>query len=143
MTPAVTLGNLGAWLLKANGVTSDIAEVAARRQPIQRWCVRPGYRTRLMAAGQPVIFWISGDRRKVTPGIWAVGEVSGRPMVMDGKLRVPLELRWLAEDQRVHRDTLRSDEALSTLEVLRQPQAGNPSFVTAEQMTALRVYLQG
>jgi len=142
VTPAVTLGNLGAWLLKANGVTSDIAEVAARRQPIQRWCVRPGYRTLLMAAGQPVIFWISGDRRKVTPGIWAVGEVSGRPMVMDGKLRVPLELRWLDEDQRVHRDTLRTDEGLATLEVLRQPQAANPSFVTAEQMAALRAYLQ-
>jgi hypothetical protein len=138
----VTLGNLGAWLLKANGVTSDIAEVAARRQPVRRWCVRPGYRARLMTAGQPVIFWISGDRRRVTPGIWAVGELNGRPMVMDGKLRVPLELRWLDDDQRVHRDTLRADDGLATLEVLRQPQAANPSFVTAEQMTALRVHLQ-
>jgi hypothetical protein len=138
----VALGNLGAWLLKANGVTSDIADVAARRQPIRRWCVRPGYRTRLMTAGQPVIFWISGDRRRVRPGIWAVGEVSGWPRVMDGKLRVPLELRWLDEDQRVHRDILRADEGLATLEVLRQPQAANPSFVTTEQMTALRVYLQ-
>jgi hypothetical protein len=138
---AVTVENLGAWLLKANGVMSDIAEVAARRQPIQRWCVRPGYRTRLMAAGQPVIFWISGDRRRVTPGIWAVGELSGRPDVTDGKLRVPLELRWLDEDQRVHRDTVRADGGLTALEVLRQPQAANPSFVTAQQMTALRAYL--
>jgi hypothetical protein len=95
-----------------------------------------------MAARQPVLFWVSGDRRRVTPGIWAVGEVSSPPMVMDGKLRVPLELRWLDEDQRVHRDTLRADEGLATLEVLRQPQAGNPSFVTAEQMSALRAYLQ-
>ena len=142
MIRAVTIENLGAWLLKANGVTSDIVEVAGRRQPIRRWCVRPGYRTRLMTVGQPVIFWISGDRRRVTPGIWAVGEVSGRPAVMDGKLRVPLELRWLDDNQRVHRDILRADEGLATLEVLRQPQAANPSFVTAEQMTALRVYLQ-
>src|SRR5689334_20861672 len=118
---AVTIENLGAWLLKANGVTSDIAEVAARQQPIQSWCVRAGYRARLMAAGQPVIFWISGDRRRVMPGIWAVGELSGRPTVTDGKLRVPLELHWLDKDRRVHRDTVRADGGLTTLEVLRQP----------------------
>jgi hypothetical protein len=143
MTRAVTVENLGAWLLKANGVTSDIAEVAARREPIRRWCVQPGYRTRLMAAGQPVIFWVSGDRRRVSPGIWAVGELSGPPAVADGKLRVPLELRWLDEDQRVHRDSLLADGGLTTLEVLRQPQAGNPSFVTVEQLIALRAYLAG
>ncbi|GAA4607732.1 hypothetical protein GCM10023107_82940 [Actinoplanes octamycinicus] len=139
----MTIQNLGAWLLKGNGVTSDITEVAARRQPVRTWCVRPGYRTDLMAAGQPALLWVSGDRRRVTPGIWALGEVTGPAGVIDGKLRVPLELRWLDEEQRVHRDTVRADGALAALEVLRQPQGANPSFVTAEQLTALRAYLPG
>lgn len=69
--PAVTIEDLGAWLLKANGVTSIIAEVAARRQQIRRWCMRPGYRTGLMAAGQPVIFWTSA-----IAAVWR--RVSGR-----------------------------------------------------------------
>jgi hypothetical protein len=138
---AVTVEDLGAWLLKANGVTSDITEVAARREPVRRWCVRSGYRARLMAAGQPVIFWVSGDRRRVTPGIWALGELGGPAMMMDGKLRVPLELRWLDADRRVHLDTVRADEALAALEVLRQPQGANPSFVTVDQLTALRAHL--
>lgn len=137
----MSIENLGAWLLKANGVSSDIAQVAARRQPVRTWCVRPGYRADLMAAGQPALLWVSGDRRRVTPGIWAVGELSGRPAVSGGKLRVPLALRWLDEDRRVHRDTVRADGELAALEVLRQPQGANPSFVTAEQMVVLRAYL--
>ncbi|MEU4623193.1 hypothetical protein AB0G04_24865 [Actinoplanes sp. NPDC023801] len=141
MIRALNLEDLGSWLLKANGMTSDIAEVAARREPVRRFCVRPGYRARLMAAGQPVLLWVSGDRRRVTPGIWAAGELTGPALVADGKLRVPLELRWLDDDRRVHRDTVRSDGRLADLEVLRQPQAANPSFVTAEQMAALRAYL--
>ncbi|WP_239118380.1 hypothetical protein [Paractinoplanes ferrugineus] len=139
----MSLEDLGAWLLKANGETSDIAEVAGRREPVRRWCVRAGYRARLMAAGQPVVLWVSGDRRRVTPGVWAVGELGGPAAVMDGKLRVPLELRWLTEEQRVHRDLVRSDEGLAALEVLRQPQAANPSFVSTEQMAVLRTYLPG
>ncbi|WP_430791154.1 hypothetical protein [Actinoplanes sp. G11-F43] len=135
--PAVTIEDLGAWLLKANGMTSGLAEW--RRA--DRWCVRPGYRTRLMAAGQPVIFWVSGDRRRVTPGVWALGELTGRPAVSDGKLRVPLRLHWLDEEQRVHRDSLRADPGLTDLEVLRQPQAANPSFVTVKQAAVLRAHL--
>ncbi|MFI1988319.1 hypothetical protein [Actinoplanes sp. NPDC020271] len=137
----MTVENLGSWLLKANGMTSGIVGVAGRRESVRRWCVRPGYRARLMAAGQPVMLWVSGDRRRVGPGIWAVGELTGPPAMMDGKLRVPLEWRWLDDDQRVHRDTVRADEGLAALEVLRQPQAANPSFVTVGQMAALRFYL--
>lgn len=138
---AVSLADLGAWLLKANGVTSGIVEVARRREPVRRWCVREGYRARLMAAGQPVLLWISGDRRRVAPGVWAIGELTGPAAVTEGRLRVPLEWRWLDEGQRVHRDTARADERLAALEVLRQPQGANPSFVTVAQMAALESYL--
>ncbi|GAA1625416.1 hypothetical protein [Actinoplanes couchii] len=125
-------------MLKANGVTSDIAAVAERREAVRRWCVRDGYRARLMDAGQPVIFWVSGDRRRVAPGVWGLGELTGPARVMDGKLRVPMELRWLDEGRRVHRDVVR--ESLD-LEVLRQPQGANPSFVTVAEFAALRALI--
>lgn len=141
----VSLDNLGAWLLKCNGTTSDIADVAARRDPVRRWCVQPSYRTELMDAGQPLLFWVSGDRR-TGPGVWATGELTGPPVLDDGdrpKLRVPLELRWFDEGSRVPRDLLRADERLAGLEVLRQPRAANPSFVTPAQLAAIRTHLPG
>ena len=91
-----------------------------------------------MSAGQPALLWISGNRRRLTPGIWAVGSVTGPAAATDGKLRVPLELHWLEEGERVHRDVLRADERLAGVEVLRQPQAANPSFLTTDQLTTLR-----
>ena len=33
------------------------------------------YRSRLMAAGDPVVLWVSGDSRQLTWGIWGVGRV--------------------------------------------------------------------
>ena len=132
----VSLDTLGAWLLKCHGGT---------RPPVRQWCVQPSYRTELMAAGQPVVFWVSGDRRRLTPGIWALGELTGPP-VLDPpgehrKLRVPLTLHWLDENARFPRDALLADDRLATLEVLRQPQASNPSFVTKPQWAALRTLI--
>ena len=136
----VSLEHLGAWLLKANGDTSDVAERAARAEKVDRWCVRRSYRTALMGAGQPVLLWVSGSRR-VVPGIWAVGSVTGPvtgPAAGDARRQhVPLTLRWLDEAARVPRDDVRADPGLADLEVLRQPMAANPSFVTRAQWTAI------
>jgi hypothetical protein len=141
---SVSIDDLGAWLLKASGDHSDIAERVARGDPIGRWCVRAGYRTALMKPGQRVVFWVSGTRPGLTPGIWAFGALTGRPALDTGgahaKLRVPLRLRWLDERCRIGRDTLRADDRLSDLEVLRQPQAANPSFVTVRQLRAIQEY---
>jgi hypothetical protein len=138
----VSLDNLGAWLLKCNGNTSNIAGMAAQRTPIRQWCVQASYRTKLMAAKQPVLFWVSGNQRRLTPGVWAIGVLTGPPVLdSDGdhpKLRVPLDLRWLDERCRVPRAALQADEQLVAMEVLRQPQAANPSFVTKAQFEAIR-----
>ena len=37
--------------------------------------MRPSYRLGLMAAGQPVLLWLSGRRQ---PGVHAVGVLTGR-----------------------------------------------------------------
>ena len=139
MTMRVTLDDLGAWLLKANGDHSDVAERAARREDVAHWCVQRSYRTALMEPGQPVLLWVSGSRR-VTPGIWAVGTLTGAVSTDAGRRqRVPVRLRWL--DGPVPRQAMRTDPRLAGLEVLRQPMAANPSFATRAEYTAIRDHL--
>jgi hypothetical protein len=122
----VRLDNLGAWLLKGNADHTDLAGRFARDPLITRWCVRPGYRIRLMWAGQPVLFWASGSRRRDIPyGVWGFGALTGPAQQDAGDTGwwVPLQLR--------------ADPELAGLEVLRQPQAANPSFVTIRQLAAI------
>jgi hypothetical protein len=152
----ITVDDLGAWLLKANGDTSDVAARAARGEHVKRWCVQRSYRTALMEAGQPVVLWVSGSRR-VVPGLWAVGTLTGAATddrvlptghidTTDGaraarRQHVPVTLRWLDAADRVARDAVRADPRLADLEVLRQPMAANPSFATRAQWTALLDHL--
>jgi hypothetical protein len=140
----VSTDTLGAWLLKANGDRSDIGERAARRDDITNWCVHRSYRTALMCSGQPFVLWVSGTRR-VMPGIWAVGTLAGPavadPGTTDRRLRVPVVLRWLDEQMRLSRAAVLADSRLGDLEVLRQPQAANPSFLTLEHWRVVRDHL--
>ena len=140
----VDLANLGAWLLKGNADRRDLAAHFARDPHVDRWGVHPSYRTALMAAGQPVLFWGSGSRnRRLGYGIWGVGEVAG-PARYDPEAQrwtVPLELVIREPARWVRRDELRDDPRLAMLEVLRQPQAANPSYVTVAEFAALREYL--
>lgn len=137
----VSTETLGAWLLKCNADHSDIAERAARGEHPRRLCVQRSYRTDLMRAGQKVVFWVSGSRGGPARGIWGAGTLTGPPAPdFDGpgpRLRVPLDLRLWAEPDRITRDTLRADGRLADLEVFRQPQAANPSFVTIEQLRVI------
>ncbi|HYN94890.1 MAG TPA: hypothetical protein VES42_13660 [Pilimelia sp.] len=143
----VTAETLGAWLLKCNADASDVASRPAGHR-IDRWCVLPGYRSALMAAGQRVVFWVSGSRRRLPYGIWGVGRLAGAAAMGpagDGpgtRLSVPLDLVLLGDAHRVRRDELRADPRFAGLEVLRQPQAGNPSFLTVAQAHALAGYVR-
>lgn len=140
-TRRVHLNDLGAWLLKGNADHTDLAGRFAQDPRVTRWCVQPSYRLGLMRAGHPVVFWASGSRRRdVAYGIWGVGALTGpaRRDEVDGhSWWVPLDLIIADEAARVPRETLRADPRLADLEVLRQPQAANPSFVTVRQLAAI------
>jgi hypothetical protein len=136
----VTPENLGAWLLKGNADRAGLPGRFARQPRITHWCVQPSYRTRLMRAGQPVLFWGSGSRhREIVYGVWGLGRLAG-PAEQDppGGWQVPLDLVIADPAGWVSRDDLRHDPALADLEVLRQPQAANPSFVTVQQFEVIR-----
>jgi hypothetical protein len=139
----VRLDDLGAWLIKGNADRTDLAARFAQDPVVTGWCVQPGYRSRLMNAGQPVLFWASGSRGRLPYGIWGQGRVAGppEPDPPTGRWRVPLDLRIADRDSWIPRAAVRADARLADLEVLRQPQAANPSFVTRAQLAALRDHL--
>ncbi|MEV4822109.1 hypothetical protein [Micromonospora sp. NPDC049274] len=141
--PRVRLDDLGAWLIKGNADTVDLTARFAREPLVTSWCVRPGYRARLMRAGQQVVFWASGSRARLPYGVWGIGRVTGvaEPGPPGQPWSVPLELPILPERDRVPRPALRADDRLAALEVFRQPQAANPSYLTVAQFAALRTYL--
>ena len=132
MPPAITPETLGAWLIKARPDPGSevLALVERGGGTLTSRCVSPGYRARMMAAGDPVLLWLSGDGRRTTRGIWGVGRVTGP--VEDGV--VPLELPLLEEP-------LAAGELVAAgiddLEVQRMPQGANPSWVSRSQLAAL------
>ncbi|SHM86535.1 hypothetical protein SAMN05443668_1024 [Cryptosporangium aurantiacum] len=133
----MTTENLGAWVLKGNADHVDLAGRFAVAPGVDQWCVRAGYRARLMQAGQPVVFWASGRRA----GVWGIGRLTGPAEAhVDGGLHVPLDLTIAPEPLRVPRAALRDDPRLADTEVFRQPQASNPSFLTVEQFDAVLSY---
>jgi hypothetical protein len=135
----VRLDDLGAWLLKGNADHTDLVGRFTRDPRVDRWCVQPSYRLGLMRAGQPVLFWASGSRRReIAYGIWGEGRLAGEPRRDAAGWWLPLDLVIAEPADRLSRERLRADPRLAGLEVLRQPQAANPSFVTVEQYAAIR-----
>jgi hypothetical protein len=139
----VTVAGLGAWLLKGNADRVDLAERFQRDPRVQSWCVQPGYRARMMTAGQRVVFWASGSRGRLPYGVWGCGFVTGSVELdtEDGRWRVPLDLRIDPPTEWVPRQELRADPRLADAEVFRQPQGSNPSYLSVAQFAALREYL--
>ncbi|MEV6636779.1 hypothetical protein AB0M54_39185 [Actinoplanes sp. NPDC051470] len=133
--------DLGAWLVKGNADHVDLAGRFAREPRVTRWCVQPSYRLGLMRAGQPVLFWASGSRRRdLAYGIWGLGRLTGPPRQDDG-WAMPLDLVVAEPGGRLPREELRADPRLAGLEVLRQPQGANPSFVDVEEFAVIRELL--
>lgn len=94
-------------------------------------CVQPTYRTDLVAAGQRVLLWVSGNEPGLPAGIHARGRTTGpaaagvMPVVL-----TPLPVPLLRSELVGHPD-------LAAIEVLRMPAGSNPSFVTHEQLRVL------
>jgi hypothetical protein len=139
----VTVADLGAWLLKGNADRVDLVERFRRDPRVSSWCVQPGYRTRLMDAGQRVVFWASGSRDRRPYGVWGIGSLTGPTELHleDGRWRVPLDLTIADPTDWLPRTELRADPRLADAEVFRQPMGANPSYLTKAQFAALSDHL--
>jgi len=132
VTRALSLDALGAWLVKASGaVPSTRTHVRTGFAGVDSWCVRATYRTGLVAAGQPVLLWVSGHEAQHPAGIYALGRTTGG--AADGTM--PIELTALSH--LLLRSELVGHPDLSGMEVLRMPAGSNPSYVTQAQLRVL------
>jgi hypothetical protein len=152
MPRSVTRENLGAWLLRCNPRNEpELAQWAiAGNHRIDRWCVADNYRTRLMTAGDVVMFWVSGDGRLLTRGIWGVGHVLGVNGVDAAPSRAARGRSTTAEHRKrpeVEVDIPLLSEPISArslhavgiddLEVQVQPFGSNPSWMSRRQLARL------
>ncbi|MGY2003021.1 hypothetical protein [Blastococcus sp. SYSU DS1024] len=94
--------------------------------------MRRSYRLDLVAAGQPVVLWVSG---RAAAGVHAVGRVTA-PVheTADGPV---IPVRLLRLDTPVDRARLRADPAFADAEVLRMPAGSNPSWLSSAQLSAV------
>jgi hypothetical protein len=133
----LTPQTLGAWLLKVDPRTSDVgAMVRGDFASVTTRCVRPTYRTELVEAGQPVLLWVSGRDPAHPAGLHAQGWTTGPAHQLGPDHVLPVSLRTL--EDHVPRGELLAHPVLASLEVLTMPAGSNPSYVTKEQLDALR-----
>lgn len=152
---AVDRERLGAWVLKCNPALWDLRgllDTGERR--LTSWAVHPSYRTRLLAPGDKVLFWVSGDGREgLHRGVWGLGHTVSevepwtetsqghwRTAADAGTVRVRVRVDVELLEEPVEDAELRS-VGIDGLEVQRQPFMANPSFVTRDQLRALEPLL--
>jgi hypothetical protein len=134
--PALTVSNLGAWLVKARPDRLPMAELLdSGFAGLTSRCVRRSYRTDLVAEGQPVLLWISGSDRQHPAGIYAAGTTTGEVWQDDSDLAMPVRLEAIDP---IGRDEILSHPVLRDLEVIRMPAGSNPSYLDVVQWRTLR-----
>jgi hypothetical protein len=153
-------GNLGAWLLRCNpeGVRESPDFIENGAAWITDRCVVENYRSKMMKPGDLVVLWMSGNGRRMARGIWGVGHVTS--YVQD---KVPdaadadEDRYWLRKEARLAiansigvdiplfrtplADAALKAAGIDDLEVQRQPQGSNPSWISREQLARLEPLL--
>lgn len=138
---------------------------------IESWSVQENYRSNRMKPGDPVILWVSGsESADLRSGIWGVGYVTApinEEFAFDETFDAVEEPAddetidedyWLDTEMRdrvrffinvdlpllvspISRDLVRATPGLADMELLRQPQMSNPSWLTKDEWAALQQLL--
>ncbi|MDI9927346.1 hypothetical protein [Rhodococcus sp. IEGM 1341] len=132
---AITDQTFGAWVIKCNPHKTDLAPMVASGKALAHWCVADNYRTRLMAPGQPVLFWVGSHPRR---GIWGAGTLTGTP-VPGPQWKISTNIALF--DEPILASDIQSVAELSMLEVFRSPQQSNPSWIDASAWAVIRQML--
>jgi hypothetical protein len=133
LTIRLAPADVGAWLFTCH--PGEFAEIRSGRS-VDGFCARPTYRLDLVGRDQPAVLWVSGSASATPrPGIWMVGRTTGELDRSGARPQIGLALDLLAEP--LSRDVLRADPRTARLEVLRIPQASNPSVVSPAEWEAI------
>jgi hypothetical protein len=148
----ITPHTLGAWVLKCDPEVWDLGRfVDDGSARILTWSVRQSYRTELMAPGQRVLLWVSGESRRHPRGFWGSGWVTGKVSTgveddgywLDDERRRAVR-HWAHVDvavfggpQAVLASEVREHPVLRDFELFRSAQMSNPSWLSREQLAAL------
>jgi hypothetical protein len=125
--------DVACWVLKSNRPASALVPAwAPGADAALTRCVRRSYRLELMAPGQPCLLWVSGPD---SPGVHALGELTGPVAELPGGPEVPVRWRLLAAP--VPRAELLADPVARQAEVLRMPAGSNPSWLSPAQYAAV------
>ncbi|MGS0685612.1 hypothetical protein ACVBEQ_10770 [Nakamurella sp. GG22] len=138
---AITRAEFGAWLLRCNPSNNPaVTGLAAVGGRVAQWCVVSNYRSTMMADGDPVLLWVSGNGRLLARGIWGSGVVTApaRRPGPTGGLTVAVDIPLLSEG--ITDGELRS-RGIDDLEVQLQPMGSNPSWVSRSQHARLQQLL--
>lgn len=155
---AITPDNFGSWLVRCNPAKWDLAGyIADGGDRVDSVSVVDNYRSAMMAPGQKVVLWVSGNGRLMARGIWGLGHVTA-PVRDEPADAVP-DHRSLWLDERTRRgvshavfvdipllDTPITDAELKSsviadLEVQRVPMGSNPSWLSRDQLSRVRPLL--
>ena len=129
----LSVADIACWVFKSAVPTAQLDAGWRPGSPRSMTrCVRPSYRLDLMAPGQPCLLWVSG---RSAPGVHALGSITGAPRETDGGPVVPVVLTLLADP--LPRAALLLDPVTRDAEVLRMPAGSNPSWLSAQQFTAV------
>lgn len=143
--------DVGAWLFRCNPRDYwDIIGALADGKIVNNWRAFPSYRLGLIIAGQPVVLWVTGrSGRKPEPGIWMAGFTTGE-IIDNGqgdeywldeaeqrKPRPYVELSMTQLDPVLLRERVAADVRTARMEILRNPQMGNPSYLTHDEKAAV------
>ena len=150
MAERVTRATLGAWVLKANpNIIWDVHGDRDRGGHVASWHLHASYRVALIEVGDPVLLWVTRDHARGRPaGFYGSGAVTQLPRADDVDVDDPDEVgRWELGvavdylDEPVTKDELLA-RGLGTIEVIRAPRVGNPSYLTSEEATVVREFIR-
>ncbi|WP_328856039.1 hypothetical protein OG579_11500 [Williamsia herbipolensis] len=145
----VAESSLGAWVFTVNGARWDsVVEIASQGGRLTTRCVAANYRKDVMAARQRALLWVSGPPHGPRPrGIAGLGWITG-PSEIDPEndsdepsWLAHTDIRLLADAERVRATDLGEIPGVAGMEILRLPQASNPSWVTRAEMALIEPLL--
>jgi EVE domain len=145
---------VAAWMFKANPDVWDVLGFLRSGVDVDSWRMARSYRVELVRPGHPCVLWVTGPTGSAhTPGVWAIGEITGDPYDDVGdpddhrwrdhaaqrQVRPFVETRMGVLAEPVSRDELAEDPHFGTAEILKTPRMGSPLALRAGEFAAITV----